>query len=426
MICCFSLIKCGVVVAFNGGVVFIQAFKLASVSEVFILQQLGLVLLVTNSFGIIINLQRDENLKIIVSGLLVNPAIRISIGSLIKGIIKMTCVTLKDHVIGSILDALGGYSFVNKRIKSQLVWLVESIAPSIISRESVYEPLQTGLISIDALIPIGRGQRELVVGDRGIGKTSIGLDTVINQRYEKVLCLYLPIGQKASSILEILLTLVRRDAIFYIAILYAAATTSALSQFISAYTGTASFEFFMYLRELPVFIMLNDLSKHGIAYREIYLLLNCPPGREGYPGEIFFVHSRLLERSAKLIRILGGGSVSAFPTIETLASDVSAYITTNVISITDGQIFLSQDLFLSKIKPAVDQGLSVSRVGSVAQCSEFKLVGSNYKLELAQYAELQSFAGFSSDLGSDTLKRLERGLRLIELIKQDSGNPLSI
>jgi F-type H+-transporting ATPase subunit alpha len=414
-----------VVVGLNGGVVAIQGFQTCSVSELFVIQQLGLSHTASQSFGIVVNLTRDDSLNLVVSGLLVNPAVRISTGSFVKGSGRMGCVLLGDHVIGSILDALGGYSFVKGRIDAKLVWLIESAAPSIISRESVYEPLQTGIISIDALIPIGRGQRELVVGDRGIGKTSIGLDTILNQRYEKVLCNYLPIGQKASSILEILLTLIRRDAVFYLAILYASATASALSQFISAYTGTALAEFFMYLRELPVFIMLDDLSKHGVAYREIYLLLGRPPGREGYPGEIFFVHSRLLERSAKLAPTLGGGSITAFPVVETLASDVSAYITTNVISITDGQIFLSQDLFLSGVKPAVDQGLSVSRVGSVAQCAELKLVGSSYKLELAQYAELQSFAGFSSDLGADTMKRLERGMRLIELIKQDSGSPLS-
>jgi F-type H+-transporting ATPase subunit alpha len=276
------------------------------------------------------------------------------------------------------------------------------------------------------MIPIGRGQRELIVGDRQTGKTSIGLDTILNQKYEKVFCVYLPIGQKASSILEVFLALVRRDAIFYLSVLYASGSSSALAQFLCAYTGTALSEFFIYLRELPVFLMLDDLSKHAVAYREIYLLLRRPPGREAYPGEIFFVHSRLLERSAKLSAVLGGGSLTAFPVIETLASDVSAYITTNVISITDGQIFLSQDLFLAGILPAIDLGLSVTRVGSVAQWDGMKLVGGSYKLELAQFAELQSFAGFTADLGKETLNRLARGLRLVEMLKQSSGSPISL
>jgi F-type H+-transporting ATPase subunit alpha len=276
------------------------------------------------------------------------------------------------------------------------------------------------------MVPIGRGQRELIVGDRQTGKTSIGLDTILNQKYEKVFCVYLPIGQKASSILEVFLALVRRDAIFYLSVLYASGSSSALAQFLCAYTGTALSEFFMYLRELPVFLMLDDLSKHAVAYREIYLLLRRPPGREAYPGEIFFVHSRLLERSAKLSAVLGGVSLTAFPVIETLASDVSAYITTNVISITDGQIFLSQDLFLAGILPAIDLGLSVTRVGSVAQWDGMKLVGGSYKLELAQFAELQSFAGFTADLGKETLNRLARGLRLVEMLKQSSGSPISL
>jgi F-type H+-transporting ATPase subunit alpha len=276
------------------------------------------------------------------------------------------------------------------------------------------------------MVPIGRGQRELIVGDRQTGKTSIGLDTILNQKYEKVFCVYVPIGQKASSILEVFLALVRRDGIFYLSVLYASGSSSALAQFLCAYTGTALSEFFIYLRELPVFLMLDDLSKHAVAYREIYLLLRRPPGREAYPGEIFFVHSRLLERSAKLSAVLGGGSLTAFPVIETLASDVSAYITTNVISITDGQIFLSQDLFLAGILPAIDLGLSVTRVGSVAQWDGMKLVGGSYKLELAQFAELQSFAGFTADLGKETLNRLARGLRLVEMLKQSCGSPISL
>jgi F-type H+-transporting ATPase subunit alpha len=276
------------------------------------------------------------------------------------------------------------------------------------------------------MIPIGRGQRELIVGDRQTGKTSIGVDTILNQKYEKVFSVYSPIGQKASSILEVFLALVRRDAVFYLSVLYASASSSAVCQFLCAYTGAALSEFFMYVRSLAVFLMLDDLSKHAVAYREIYLLLRRPPGREAYPGEIFFVHSRLLERSAKLNDSLGGGSLTAFPTIETLASDVSAYISTNVISITDGQIFLSLDLFLAGIKPAIDVALSVTRVGSAAQWDGLSLVASSYKLELAQFIELQSFSQFTTDLGKETLDRLAKGLRLVEMLKQSSGSPINL
>jgi F-type H+-transporting ATPase subunit alpha len=276
------------------------------------------------------------------------------------------------------------------------------------------------------MVPIGRGQRELIVGDRQTGKTSIGVDTILNQKYEKVLCVYVPLGQKASSILEVFLALVRRDAVFYLSMLVASASSSAVCQFLCAYTGAALSEFFMLVGELPSFLMLDDLSRHAMAYREIYLLLRRPPGREAYPGEIFFVHSRLLERSAKLSANLGGGSSTAFPVIETLGGDVSAYITTNVISITDGQIFLSIDLFLAGIKPAIDVGLSVTRVGSVAQWDGMKLVAGSYKLELAQFVELQSFSQFAADLGEETKNRLARGRRLVEMLKQFCGSPMSL
>ena len=365
-------------------------------------------------------------MNLLIAGLLVNPSNRVSQGGKVNGIYRLASIILGDFAIGSIVDGVGSYILNGGRIDVQYPWLVQSPAPGIIDRESVFEPLQTGVISIDSMIPIGRGQRELIVGDREVGKTSIGLDTILNQKYKKVFCIYLPIGQKASSILELFLALIRRDAIFYLSVLYASGSSSALDQFLCAYTGNALSEFFCYLRELPIFLMLDGLSKHAMAYREIYLLLRRPPGREAYPGEIFFVHSRLLERSAKLSVLLGGGSLTVFPVIETLASDVSAYITTNVISITDGQIFLSQDLFLAGIKPAIDLGLSVTRVGSIAQWDSIKLVGPLYKLELAQFIELQSFTGFVADLGKETLDRLTKGLRLVEILKQVSGSPINL
>jgi F-type H+-transporting ATPase subunit alpha len=312
------------------------------------------------------------------------------------------------------------------RIDAQYRWVIESPAPGIIDRQSVFEPLQTGVMSIDSMVPIGRGQRELIVGDRQTGKTSIGVDTILNQKYEKVFCVYLPLGAKASSILEVFLALVRRDAIIYSSFLVASAASSACSQFLAAYTGSALSEFFSLVGELPSFLIYDDLSRHAVAYREIYLLLRRPPGREAYPGEIFFVHSRLLERGAKLSTNLGGGSVTAFPVIETLAADVSAYITTNVISITDGQIFLSMDLFLRGVKPAIDLALSVTRVGSAAQWVGMKLVAGSYKLELVQFIELQSFSQFAADLGEETKNRLARGRTLLEMLKQSSGSPMNL
>jgi F-type H+-transporting ATPase subunit alpha len=302
--------------------------------------------------------------------------------------------------------------------------VIESSAARIISRQSVFEPLQTGVLSIDSMIPIGRGQRELIVGDRQIGKTAIGVDVILNQKLKKVLSIYVAIGQKASSILDIFIALLRQDAVFHFSLILASASSSAVCQYFSAYTGAALSEFYMLVGELPSFVMYDDLSRHAIAYREIYLLLRRPPGREAYPGEIFFVHSRLLERSAKLAATLGGGSSTAFPIIETLAGDVSAYITTNVISITDGQIFLSTALFMAGIKPAIDVGFSVTRVGSLAQWDGMKIVAGSYKLDLAQFIELQNFSQFAADLGKETKKRLTKGLRLVELFKQVNGSPL--
>jgi F-type H+-transporting ATPase subunit alpha len=331
-----------------------------------------------------------------------------------------------DFVIGAVLDSVGQLLLGSSTVVAKLKWLIESPSPGIIDRQSVFEPLQTGVLAIDALVPIGLGQRELVVGDRQTGKTSIGVDTILNQKFGSVLSIYVSLGQKAASILEVFISLVRRDAIFCLSMVSSASSSSSVCQFLCAYSGSSLGEFFMILRELPCFIMLDDLSRHAIAYREIYLLLRRPPGREAYPGEIFFVHSRLLERSAKLSTCLGGGSITAFPVIETLAGDVSAYITTNVISITDGQIFLSIDYFLSGIKPAIDIGLSVTRVGSAAQWSGTKLVSGTFKLELAQFAELQSFSQFASDLGEETISKLYRGKRLIEMIKQFCGSPLEL
>ena len=346
--------------------------------------------------GLVVNLYQNDTMDLLIGALLLNPSNRVSEGSKVNGIYRLLRLILGDFAISSILHPLASYILngVGPPIDVQYAWLVESPGPGIILRQSVFEPLQTGLVSIDSMIPIGRGQRELIVGDRGPGKTSIGLDTILNQKYKKVFCIYFAIGQKASSILDVFLALMGSDAIFYLSLLVACASASALDQFLCAYTAIALSEFFVIVRQLPIFLMLDGLSKHAIAAREIYLLLRRPPGREAYPGEIFFVHSRLLERSAKLSVGIGGGSCSTLPVIETLLSDVSAYISSNVISITDGQIFLSQHLFLSCLFPAIDVTLSVTRVGSIAQWDRMKLSGGFYKLELSQFIELQSFSQF--------------------------------
>ena len=409
-------------ISVDSGVISIQGFLAAFIGEVFKVTSSPAML----SHGMVVNLCRDEAMNLVIGALMFNPELRLSEGAKVTSCSKLTSILLGDYVINSILDPLGNILLTTGSVEAHYRWVIESPSPGIIDRQSVFEPLQTGILSVDAMVPIGLGQRELVVGDRQTGKTSIGVDTILNQKHESVLSVYVPIGQKAASILEVFLSLVRRDAIFYLSLLVATSSSSAVCQYLCSYTGTALAEFFMFLREIPAFLMLDDLSRHAVAYREIYLLLRRPPGREAYPGEIFFVHSRLLERSAKLSTKLGGGSATAFPVIETLAGDVSAYITTNVISITDGQIFLSIDLFLSGIKPAIDVGLSVTRVGSAAQWDGMKLVAGSYKLELAQFAELQSFSQFAADLGEDTKARLSRGKRLIEMLKQFCGSPMSL
>ena len=371
----------------------------------------------------IVHISLNQSGGLTLGGLLINSDVRVVSGSEVICEESVLSIKLGDSLLSAIVDPCGNILTGNEISYTSYGWTIESPAPGIMERESVFEPLQSGLIAVDSMVPIGRGQRELVVGDRQTGKASIGVDTILNQKYENVFCTYCPIGQKASAVLEVFLCLVRRDSVANVSIVVASAATSAVAQFLCAYTGVAVSEFFMLVKESPCFVIFDDLSRHAIAYREIYLLLRRPPGREAYPGEIFFVHSRLLERSAKIRFGLGGGSVTAFPVIETLAGDVSAYITTNVISITDGQIFLSIDLFLSGIKPAVDIGLSVTRVGSAAQWVGMTLVSGSSKLELAQFFELQAFAQFSSDLGADTKAKLERGKCIVKMLRQFCGKP---
>jgi len=410
----------GVIISVGSGIVTLQGFLMAFVGEVFRICSSSL------AFGLVVNLSRDDTMNLVIGALLLNPEDRLSQGCSVRAMSRLATIILGDFAIGSILDPVGTTIFHSGPITQQYPWLIQSPAPGIIDRQSVGEALQTGIISIDSMIPIGRGQRELIVGDRQTGKTSIGIDTILNQKYASLLCVYVPIGQKASSILEVFLALIRKDAIFYLSVVIASASSSAVHQFLCAYSGSALSEFFLISAAISSFLLFDDLSRHAMAYREIYLLLRRPPGREAYPGEIFFVHSRLLERSAKLSFIIGGGSLTSFPVIETLAGDVSAYIPTNVISITDGQIFLSASLFLAGIKPAIDVGLSVTRVGSAAQWYGMKLVAGSYKVELALFVELQSFSQFAADLGEETLSRLTRGRSLVEILKQFCGSPMSL
>jgi F-type H+-transporting ATPase subunit alpha len=325
---------------------------------------------------------------------------------------------------GCILDGLGGSILSINRIDIKWCWLIDSPCASIIARAGVNEPFQTGVLSIDTIIPVGRGQRELILGDRQTGKTSLCLDAIINQKYEKVCCVYSTIGLKAASVVEVFMSLGSLDCSFFVIVLLSSASTAATTQYYCPYSATSIAELFMYVGNQSSFLALDDLSKHANCYREISLVLRRPPGREAYPGEVFFIHSRLLERAAKLSAFSGSGSVSCWPIIETLAGDIGAYIATNVISITDGQIALSQELFNAGFLPAIDVGLSVTRVGSSAQWDGMRLFAGDIKLQLAQYAELKSFSQFAADLPAATRALLDRSARVVEVLKQNCGDPM--
>ena len=373
-----------------------------------------------STIGIALNLENDN-----VGAVLMGEGREILEGSTVTATGKIAQIQVGDAILGRVVNPLANPIDGKGDIAATESRLIESMAPGIISRKSVCEPLQTGITAIDSMIPIGRGQRELIIGDRQTGKTSIALDTIINQKGEECICVYVAIGQKAASIAQAVTTLKERNALDYTVIVAASANDPATLQYIAPYTGAAIAEYFMYNGKATL-VIYDDLTKQAQAYRQMSLLLRRPPGREAYPGDVFYLHSRLLERSAKLSDELGGGSMTALPVIETQAGDVSAYIPTNVISITDGQIFLSKDLFNSGIKPAVDVGISVSRVGSAAQIKAMKQVAGKLKLELAQFAELEAFSQFASDLDKATLAQLARGVRLRELLKQPQGSPKSV
>ena len=372
------------------------------------------------NFGMAQNLE-ENSVSIVIFGSDEN----IGEGQTVKRTGKVVSVPVGEAMIGRVVNALGQPIYGAGPIDTKEFRPVETKAPGICERRSVYQPLQTGIKAIDSMIPIGRGQRELIIGDRQTGKTTIATDTIINQKGKDVLCIYVAIGQKRSTVASLVENLTKNGAMDYTIVVAATASESSPMQYIAPYAGCAMGEYFMNQGK-DVLIIYDDLSKHAVAYRALSLLIRRPPGREAYPGDVFYLHSRLLERAAKLDDEHGGGSLTALPIIETQAGDVSAYIPTNVISITDGQIFLETELFHSGIMPAVNPGISVSRVGGDAQIKAMKKVAGTLKLIYSQYRELQSFAQFGSDLDADTKARLEQGARIVEVLKQSQNAPVPV
>ena len=370
--------------------------------------------------GMAQNLEED-NVGVVILG----SDMGIKEGSTVKLTGKVASVPVGDAMIGRVVDALGNPIDEKGPIVTDKSRPIERVAPGVITRKSVSVPLQTGIKAIDAMVPIGRGQRELVIGDRQTGKTAICVDTIINQKGKNCLCIYVAIGQKASTVARIVKSLEDSGAMDYTTVVSATASESSTLQYIAPYAGVAIGEEWMENGK-DVLIVYDDLSKHAVAYRAMSLLLKRPPGREAYPGEVFYLHSRLLERSARVDEAYGGGSITALPIIETQAGDVSAYIPTNVISITDGQIFLESELFNSGIRPAINAGLSVSRVGGSAQIKAMKKIAGPIRTELAQYRELESFSQFGSDLDKDTLERLNHGKIIVEILKQPQYKTISV
>jgi len=373
-----------------------------------------------NVYGMVLNLEEDN-----VGAALFGESQAIGEGDEVRRTGRIAEVPVGPELRGRVVNALGQPIDGKGEIKSKETRRIELKAPGIVDRQPVKQPLQTGIKAIDALIPIGRGQRELIIGDRQTGKTAIALDTIINQRGGDVTCIYVAIGQKRSTVAQVVDKLSRYGAMEYTIVVAATASESAPLQFISPYSGCTMGEYFRDNGQHAL-VIYDDLSKHAVAYRQLSLLLRRPPGREAYPGDVFYLHSRLLERAAKLSEARGGGSLTALPIIETQAGDVSAYIPTNVISITDGQIFLETDLFYSGVRPAVNPGISVSRVGGSAQVKAMRQVAGTLRLDLAQYRELAAFAQFGSDLDAATQKQLARGSRMVEILKQKQYEPLAV
>lgn len=369
-------------------------------------------------FGVVLNLEED-----MIGAVVLGDTTKIKEGDTVRALGRILSIPISDAILGRVVDPLGNPIDGKGKINATTFYPIEKIAPGVMTRKSVGVPLQTGIKAVDALIPIGRGQRELIIGDRQVGKTAIAIDTILNQKGQGVKCIYVAIGQKESKIAKIVAKLEEAGAMDYTTVVVAGASDPAALSYIAPYSGCTIGEFFMEKGE-DALVVYDDLSKHAWAYREISLLLRRPPGREAYPGDVFYLHSRLLERAARLNEENGGGSLTALPIIETQAGDVSAYIPTNVISITDGQIYLESDLFYRGIRPALNVGLSVSRVGSSAQTKAMKKVAGKLRLDLAQFRELEAFAQFATDLDAGTRSQIELGRRTTELLKQPQYRPL--
>ncbi len=405
-------VSVGKVISYADGIVFADELNDVQAGE--------LVTFGEEGHGLVLNLEREKVGIIVLSG-----AERIKAGDFVYRTGKILSINVSDEIVGRVIDPLGQSVDGKSAIKKDKEMFLEKIAPGVIARQAVNQPLQTGVKAVDALIPIGRGQRELIIGDRNTGKSSIALASILNQRGQDVICVYVAIGQKKSTLAQFIQTLDDNGALAYTVVVSATASESASLQFLAPYSGQAVAEYFLE-KGKDVLIVFDDLSKHAQAYREISLLLKRPSGREAYPGDVFYLHSRLLERACRLNKENGGGSITALPIIETQANDVSAYIPTNVISITDGQIYLETDLFNSGMRPAINIGLSVSRVGSAAQLKAMKQVAGSLKLDLAQFRELEAFAQFSSDLDATTKKQLDRGKRVSEILKQPWDQQMSV
>ncbi|KKT36719.1 MAG: F0F1-type ATP synthase, alpha subunit [Parcubacteria group bacterium GW2011_GWA1_44_13] len=423
-----SVERVGTVVKAGDGIAEIDGLQNAMMAEMVVFEPAGKKALKDTLdsepiVGFVLNLEEDYVKAVILSG-----AERVVEGMVVKGTGKTLSIPVSTGMIGRVVNALGEPVDGKGAIKEEGRMPIERIAFGVIDRAGVDTPVHTGIKAIDSMIPVGRGQRELIIGDRGTGKTAIALDTILNQITEpketRPICIYVAIGQKESKIARIVGELEERGAMAYTIVVVAGASEAAALQYLAPFTGATIGEFFM-LKGKDAVAVYDDLSKHAVAYRQMSLLLRRPPGREAYPGDIFYLHSRLLERAAKLSDKLGGGSLTALPIIETQQGDVSAYIPTNVISITDGQIYLDTDLFNKGMRPAVNVGLSVSRVGSNAQTKAMKKVAGKIRLELAQFRELEAFMQFASDLDKETKDRIEKGRRLSELLKQTNGKPLS-
>lgn len=405
--------KQGVIQSYKDGVIRIQGLSELKMNEIVEIEGI-------NVSALVMNLEQDASYALVLQA---NREIRE--GLFVKSTGKFLSIPVSDDIIGRVVDPLGKPLDGKAEYKVDKLMGHESQAPSVMERKSVHEALQTGIVAIDSLIPVGRGQRELIIGDRQTGKTAVAIDTILNQKGKDVICIYVAIAQRESKTSQVISALKAQGAMDYTVVVSAAAANSAVSQYLAPYAGCAIGEYFMN-KGKHALIIYDDLSKHAVAYREMSLLLRRPPGREAYPGDVFYLHSRLLERAAKLSDAKGAGSLTALPIIETQANDVSAYIPTNVISITDGQIFLESDLFNKGIRPAINVGISVSRVGGAAQTKIMKKVSGTAKLDLAQYYELEAFSQFASELDEATKAKLTRGKRVVEAFKQKQNKPYEL